>query len=137
MGAIEVSRINVNTGNGYEFGMIASYDDQDLLSDADVDMLVLDAFAGFRVQRPQGQLRPFVGIGAVLTYVDVGSDLGFAPDSEQNAAFGGYVHGGINFEIARDLDLVIEARQRVGQDLDFNQTDLDLDNLTFAIGMSF
>lgn len=137
MAAIEVSRVNAYSGNGYEFGLIGSYDDQDVLSDADVDMLVLDLFAGFRVQKPQGTIRPFIAFGGAITYVDVGADLGFASGSEQTATFGGYVHGGINLEIARDLDLVFEVRQRVGQDADFNGTEVDIDNITFAIGMAF
>lgn len=134
---IEFSSVNASTGLGFEMGLLGSFDDDGEGNEPQIELLALEFFGGFRVQAARGRVRPFVGAGAAATYVDVEADLGFASGSDNAIALGGYMHGGINFEVSRDLDLVFEVRQRIGQDIDFSGVELDLDYLTFAVGLSF
>lgn len=137
MAGIEFSSVGGNSGVGFEVGLLGSFDEEGGAGEPQIDLLALEFFGGFRVQAPDGKLRPFVGAGAAATYVDVEADLGFASGSDNAIALGGYMHGGLNVEVSRDLDLVFEIRQRVGQDIDFSGVELDLDYLTFAVGLSF
>ena len=136
MAAIEISRLNARTGTGFEFGMSGSQDSE-TVGIRELEMFLLEFSAGFRVQMTEARLRPFVGLGGAVTYADVDLDSSFGSDSESGLALGGYVHGGIHFEIVRDMDLVLEVRQRVGQDVDLNGSELDLDYLTIAVGVAF
>ena len=131
---IEFSSISASTGTGFEVGLGASRDDA-MVGATKVDVTMLEFFGGLRVQRPHGTVRPFAGLGGVATYVD--AEIGFAPEANAAISLGGYVHGGIHFEISEDVDLVLEVRKRVGEDVDLSGAEIDIDYLTFAAGLSF
>ncbi len=133
---LEISHISAASSMGDEFGVTGSFDDIED-SGAEIEVRVFEFYGGFRFQSATGKARPFFGLGGSLTYAEVEADLGFVSGADDDIAFGGYIHGGLNLEISRDMDLVFDVRKRIGNDLDFTGIEADIDFLTFSVGVSF
>lgn len=132
----EVSSISRETKRGSEFGIAASFDSETEGS-ADIDARLLELYLGGRFQAVEGNARPFISAGGVVTYSKTDASIGFLSGSADDTSLGFYVHGGVSVSLSDTLEVVFDLRRRFGPDADFNGVDVDIDYFTFAVGLSF
>jgi hypothetical protein len=81
-------------------------------------------------------VRPYVGAGIGVMYVDVDLDNDDVSGSDNGFSMLGYVRGGVDFSISESLLFGVDARAAVGTDVELLGTDARPDYFMVAITLS-
>ena len=122
MVGLEIDSMATDPAWRYELGLSYSTDD-DTEGGSDAELSMWEAYAGVRwlVLGPR-RLRPYVGGGFsfAVTELDVS---GVGTPSDQS--IGGYLHGGVTYDLTRHVFVGIDVRARLGQDFRLDSVELD------------
>lgn len=122
---------------GFEIGVTGSSESDDVFlggpGTEEVEGSVGELYAGVRKEFLGSAVNPFLGIGlsASRAEVEVGGN------SEDDTAYGIYVHGGVVFPLSDAFALVADARARFGEDYRIANVDGEGDFFAIALGISF
>lgn len=100
----------------------------------------LELSAGVNHSFLLGRLRPYVGVGGSLLFLNLRGydDERDALFDDDDATVGGYAKGGILFQVSRTSHVGVEFRHFTGGDVSFDGTDVeaDYDQILFVFGTS-
>jgi len=88
-----------------------------------------------KIRKQARHFRPFLGAGIAWVKVEQvtqASGAGSAQDSD--TSFGGYAEGGVNWRVARYLNIGVHARFLLGTRLDLHGGDADYAQVGFVLG---
>jgi hypothetical protein len=95
---------------GWEAGFAYSGDE-----DGPLELTFAEFYLGVRKTWGERSTHPYVGVGA--SYMDAELELS-GVGSASESAFGGYVRGGVNFDVGRHLRIGFDVRALGGTDFD-------------------
>jgi len=129
----------LDTGFGWEAATFFAFDSEDDIDGAglDVDLFLFEGNLGMRYTLDAGRFHPYIGGGGAIVYADITAEMGGLEASEDDVAFGGYVHTGAYWRIGESFTLGIDARALLGTSVDFDTSlegDVDYFQITAAIG---
>jgi hypothetical protein len=127
-----------------EGGLHFTYDEADgTSSSGDVRLhgQTLELSVGVNYSVLAGRARPYVGLGGSLAWLDLrglDDDLDVVFD-DTDAAVGGYVKGGLLFQVTRTSHVGVELRHFEGGDVSLDGSELgtSYDQFLFVFGTSF
>lgn len=127
-----------------EGGLHYSYDEADDTSggqDVRLKGQTFEGSVGLNVSQRFGRLRPYVGFGAALLFVDlrgIDEDVDLVFDDD-DVTFGGYVKGGLFLQITPTSHVGVEFRHFEGGDVSLDGTEIGTayDQVVFVFGTSF
>ena len=127
-----------------EGGMHYSWDEATVTAggqETHLDGWTFELLVGANVSHQLGRLRPYVGAGAALLFLDVrgvDDDVDFLFDDGEGT-LGGYVKVGLLFQVREHSHLGLELRHFEGGEVTLDGTDLDTshDELLIVFGTSF
>jgi hypothetical protein len=101
----------------------------------------IEVSAGFQVSKLLGRVRPYVGVGAAVQFLDVRGiedEFGVLFDADAST-FGGYAKGGILLQVSETAHVGLEVRLFEGGEVSVDGTELGSDyrQVLFVLGTSF
>jgi len=126
-----------------EGGLHYTYDEGDGTSmgqDVRLKGRGLEFSAGLNLAQMFGRLRPYVGLGGSLQFVNLrGVSSSGTLFDDDDAAVGGYAKAGLLLQVSQTSHVGVEVRHFVGGDVTLDETDLtlDYDQIVFVFGTSF
>ena len=104
----------------------------------DVERYMAEIYAGIRTEFSTSNFRPYLGGGGVLLSVTERRGQFFGTRDDDGAA-GGYVHGGIEYDLNEIFFLGVDFRQVFATDVELFGEDFDTDyrQLALTLGISF
>ncbi len=124
---IEFSQIPAPGMLGFEFGVQFANARENDQFNRDTELSQAELYLGARAEFGRERVRPYIGGGGVLLSSTLLQESGtFATDPEvDDTAFGGYLHGGIQFDVSDYMFLGVDYRRVFGQDYNFDGIDVD------------
>lgn len=134
---IEFSDGGPTDGVGFEAGLTGSSDSDDAflpgVGTVDVESSVGELYVGVRKEFQGSGVRPYVGAGVSMSQVEIN----VGPASEDDNAFGLYLHGGLLLPFNDRFALLLDARARFGEDYRIAGVDGNADFFALALGFAF
>lgn len=134
--ALEFSNGGASDSVGYELGFSYSRDSEDQGVFDEVDLSVSELYGGVRKEFGADTLRPFVGLGVSVRQANVEIEqTGFADTEVDDTVFGGYVHAGVNIQVADGFSVLVDGRAFFGEDYDFEGAEISSQSIMIGLGV--
>ncbi len=126
---------------GAEYGLLIAAD-SDEVAGIDITSTFLELYGGVRLTGDIGsakRLHPYIGAGVTLIFADVTTSFGFTENSDDDLTLGGYVRGGIYYDINRRFSIGVDGRVVYGTDIRLAgiNSDADYEQLALVFGWGF
>ena len=146
---MEFNQVVEPGGLGFEFGFNIAGDEDDNVDLApsgsfpggnfDVERFFAEIYGGARAEFKLANFRPYIGGGGTLinVYERRGQSF-FNRDDEDDTVFGGYVRGGVQYDLSESFFIGVDFRRVFGPNAELFGQDFDTDysQLAFTLGLS-
>lgn len=116
---------------GFELGLSYSSEDDDVfvptIGTVDVDTEFVELYAGVHKSFAAASVRPAVGAGLTMISGEVEVSGPGGSGSDDDEAFGFYLHGGIGVPIGDTFEVGVDLRAVLGAELEIAGVDVDAD----------
>jgi opacity protein-like surface antigen len=118
---------------GFEIGLMFSGDEDDILG-TDIEGATAEIYGGVRKTFGSDVVRPYIGGG--LSLVSARVDIEGLGDDD-DTTFGGYLHGGVGFQVSDLIVLGLDLRFLFGSDFDIGGLDVGSEYMQAALFLGF
>jgi opacity protein-like surface antigen len=140
---LEYANERAGSAVGYEIGFSFAAAEEDEfvagLGDVELSSGFFEVYGGLRKTFfADAGVRPYLGLGVTVIAVALEAESGGLSSDDDDASFGGYAHGGLEFRVTDNFRLGLDLRAVFGTDVELFGVsgDADYEQLALVAGFS-